>query len=87
MPKVTARTPNANNWFDPNRKDPGHDLNAPRATHRAKKDRKRWCKGKVGREHVYEYRAFPNHSWAGFSISGDVCKNCGRQEWRGRVAG
>lgn len=39
--------------------------------HRSKKDTKRWCKGKVGREHEFVRL---NLQW--YSI--DACKNCGR---------
>lgn len=80
MPKATRRTPNTSGWVDPNRKDPGHDLNAGRTTRPAKKDKARWCKGKVGREHEYTSNTFPNHP--GLNLQGWICKGCGRQTWR-----
>lgn len=48
-----------------------------------KKNGKRWCRGKVGREHQYELsrtvRLF-NRTTSVFR-----CSECGRQEWRGLV--
>lgn len=45
----------------------------------AKKDRKRWCGGKEGREHVWERRP-PSPSLLGRSEI-DVCAVCGRKNW------
>jgi hypothetical protein len=44
-------------------------------THNKKKNTKRWCKGKVGREHKFELvqqRFWTLHK----------CSVCGKQEWR-----
>lgn len=52
----------------------------------AKKDTVKWCKGKVGREHVYELIVPPNEAnlalFAGYKKL-PVCANCGKQDYRG----
>ena len=49
------------------------------APHRSKKDTRRWCRGKVGREHVWETRH--DHSmWLAFCI--DRCAVCGKEVWQ-----
>lgn len=78
MPKVTRRTANTSSWQDPRRKDPGHDLNAPRATQPKQKNKALWCKGKVGRTHNYVYGPLTNHQ----GLSAYTCTGCGRQVWR-----
>lgn len=52
--------------------------------HHAKKNTRKWCKGKVGVEHDYELQIPPNESKtiAGFRMV-PICKNCGRQDYRG----
>jgi hypothetical protein len=44
---------------------------------RAKKDRARWCRGKVGVEH--EYRYVRPGEVAGFRWIEEACANCGRK--------
>jgi len=69
----------AKNWYgwdtkgsvsDQRRTDP-----SPEKFGHAKKDTKRWCKGKVGREHVTEIRM---EDWLGRDY------RCGRHTWTGR---
>lgn len=47
---------------------------------RAKKDRKRWCKGKVGREHVWGPREYYGYGgyWKSCSMVFQRCTNCGK---------
>lgn len=68
---------------------------APTNRSGAKKDRKRWCKGKVGREHDYQVQVRPNdwgmrrdkpckpwsdrYDWW-ICKHAMICQNCGRQE-------
>ena len=50
---------------------------APTNRSGAKKDRKRWCKGKVGREHDYQVQVRPN----GWGMRRDApCKPWSRQD-------
>ena len=69
---------------------------APTNRSGAKKDRKHWCKGKVGREHDYQLQERPNEpNWRDKRcqpLDGSsrydwwickhalICQNCGRQE-------
>jgi hypothetical protein len=46
---------------------------------KSKKDTKRWCKGHVGVEHVWENITPPNDRLAWRKM--DICKNCGRQSY------
>jgi hypothetical protein len=78
-PKATKRTPRGPGWNDPNRHDPGHDLNQNR-TAAKKKNTKRWCKGKAGRAHDYQIAKKYRGSW--FSYDVWVCSNCGKKDWR-----
>lgn len=64
-----------------------------RPKHRASKDTARWCKGKRGVEHQYEWRAYdslPNHFHGHRTPTPEVewqmrvCATCGRQEWQTR---
>jgi hypothetical protein len=66
------------------------DAGECRPRHRAKKDRKRWCGGKAGKEHAWEMRfsdELPNaHATSRRQPSelGSLhrfCPTCGRQEW------
>jgi hypothetical protein len=41
-----------------------------------KKNTKKWCKGKEGREHVVERRT--KSSYGSFRRQQDVCMNCGK---------
>lgn len=60
--------------------------------HRRSKDTKRWCKGIVGREHVWtfeEWRHSRSFRYAA-PLTVELCKNCrrekglvGRRMWRG----
>ncbi len=49
-----------------------------------KKDKKKWCKGKVGVEHEYEWKYIP-WGWSGKELcEWDFkyeCKKCGRREF------
>jgi hypothetical protein len=60
----------------------------PERKPKAKKDTKRWCKGKVGREHVGEIVFNPiwgnpscGPSWGNrwFCHHAEICKNCGKR--------
>lgn len=47
---------------------------------RAKKDRKKWCKGKVGREHswgLWEYWGYGGY-WTACHTVGKRCTKCGK---------
>jgi len=80
MPKITKRTPNENEHYaDAGRKDPGHDLNKPGKA-RSKKDTKRWCRGKVGREHDYEITKHATSEYSWFNYDTWTCSQCGK-EW------
>lgn len=50
-------------WADPNVKDPLSKAQRPQQP-KARKDTRRWCKGKVGREHVLTIELDPRLSWA-----------------------
>lgn len=65
------------------RRDARHTASEPtKPTHRAKKDRKRWCRGKVGVEHKGECRRYDEVKNAP-SYFGDwrilVCVECGKE--------
>lgn len=70
----------AKNWYGYERKGSVSDRRrtdqTPERHGRAKKDTKRWCKGKVGREHVTEIRT---EDWLGRDY------HCG-PSWGGRWA-
>lgn len=68
-------------------RDARHDRSSPEvAGHRAKKDCKRWCRGKVGREHEGEWKSLNEVRgfWSGRNSKLAntsqvfVCKRCGR---------
>lgn len=57
-----------------------------RPKYKAKKDTKRWCLGKVGRDHDYEVRQpqggmFSRGSYSEGRVRMPVCKRCGRQDY------
>ncbi len=50
---------------------------------RSKKDTKRWCKGKPGREHQYDIVKIDRFTWARSFVWIDwKCKNCGRRDYQ-----
>lgn len=51
--------------------------NSETPKHRSSKDTKRWCKGIVGREHVWTYRGWKNLDFNP-PITAKVCANCRR---------
>lgn len=47
---------------------------------RSKKNTRRWCKGRVGVEHDYQWNVLP---WIGtLKQRLKVCVNCGKQDYR-----
>lgn len=48
-------------------------------TYQNKKDRKRWCGGKEGRDHDWQLGTPPNHSWRAHYRC-NICTRCGRQD-------
>jgi hypothetical protein len=77
-PKITKRTPKEKvHYADAGRKAPGHDLNQP-AKPRSTKDTKRWCRGKVGREHQYQItkRHTGPYTWDNYDTW--TCAQCGK---------
>jgi hypothetical protein len=71
-------------------RDARHDGSSPEvAPHRSKKDCKRWCRGKVGREHDGEWRPYKED--AGYATNWRilVCKRCNKHldtcwSWMGK---
>lgn len=62
------------------KRDFRHDSSQPvGASHRTKKDTKKWCRGKVGVEHDYEYQIPPNDSFI-YKMQ-PICLNCGKQDY------
>jgi hypothetical protein len=49
-----------------------------RASVPGRKDRRRWCRGKVGRDHTI---AAGGKAIYGTTIRMDVCTTCGKQFW------
>jgi hypothetical protein len=72
------------------RRDFSHTHNGPDVAPSGKskyKDTKRWCRGKVGREHVWvpneKYARYEHTSfWHVFSLA-VKCENCGKERWGG----
>lgn len=61
------------------KRDFRHDSSQPQTSRvKSKKDTRKWCKGKVGVEHDYEYQ-FPKNDMIFFRMMA-VCLTCGRQD-------
>lgn len=55
--------------------------------HRSSKDTKRWCKGKVGREHDYVWVAYRPFERPSFDASIQECSKCHKLLWKTWVRG
>lgn len=64
-------------WDEPDRRDPDSKLYAPKRP-RPKKDRRRWCRGKVGKPHQPVIAYHPPLHYA----RGEVDWRCGWRCWR-----
>lgn len=51
-----------------------------KAKHSSKKDKKRWCKGRVGIVHVYTMHL--HSEMLGMKLVEFICDVCGRKVWR-----
>lgn len=61
------------------KRDFRHDSSQPSQTKiRSKKDTRKWCKGRVGVEHDYEYQYPKNEPFLFRLIA--VCNNCEKQD-------
>lgn len=71
----------SSNWHASSiiKRDYKHDSSQPNrpARHKAKKDRARWCRGKVGVPHVYR-RQIHGYTWTYITAK---CVNCGHQSY------
>lgn len=63
-------------------KDQKHDHGTEEVPrHRGKKkDTKRWCKGKVGREHDWDVTEPVKLRWTNMTVTKMCCKNCGKKD-------
>jgi len=80
MPKITKRTPGQKgDYLDAGRKDPGHALNQSGKPRSKRKDLKRWCGGKVGRDHDYKLTKphTPEYAWFHYDVW--TCTQCGKK--------
>lgn len=67
-------------YHDWPRRDEVRDAQPVEARHRARKNRRRWCRGKVGVEHVPETRLSRYAAYRRARTDGDV-PECYRAEW------
>lgn len=62
------------------KRDFKHDHSEPAPKVLSKKDKRKWCKGKVGIEHDYQEKTL---RWVlNLHARLHVCTRCGRQNWR-----